>query len=1204
MNNDARPKELNGSKRRILIVLAVMLVVGGLFTWDTVNRTDRQMRQNLLFKARLVADTVNLRNLRALSGTAADFNKPSYLRLKHQFACVRASDQKCRFLYLMGRREDGSVFFFVDSEPVGSKDESPAGQTFDEITAEDLRPFEEKIALTPGPTADRWGTWVSALVPIVDPETGDLLAVLGVDYDARDWSQLLVRASLPPMLFTLTMTAMFVGGSVLLARHGRTTALAARRSRCLEPILTVAAAGLFLTVLVAWLAHQKEAEARYNAFQQLAYGKTAEIAETLYTLRNVELEAIARYFESSDYISPREFRDYTRYLVENRAVRAWGWSQSVRAEDKEKIESRELAAGVTQFVIWQGGDHGKRTVAAGRDVYYPVTRVAPFEENQGLLGYDLGSEPLCRKALEEAMRTGFPACTDPLTPVQGTDDEKAALVFHPVFSEDGPARLLGFATATLRMGDVLKSAHSDRVAFLDLTMGRPDGPGEFLAASWSDGDRADCGLSVTRPIFVFGEVFLVTAHAGPAFLSLYPDKTGWLTAAAGVMLTTLLVVLTGIVYRERELLEEMVSVRTRQLEEARDRIELAVQGADLGTWDWNVQTNEVIFNENWVRKLGLTLDETRQRANAWKEMVHPDDLPAVMKAMAAHIKGETGSYDMEHRLRHKAGHYIWVLVKGRMLKRDADGNPLHVCGTYLDITQRKHTEEALVANEERLRMLIDTLPDLIWLKDPKGVYVTCNQRFERFFGSAESQIIGKTDYDFLRREQADSFRDKDEAVIAAGKPGVSEEEITYADGHRELVETIRTPIYDSRGKIAGVLGIGRDITERRRMEQERHKLHGQLLQAQKMEAVGRLAGGVAHDLNNLLSPIIGYGEMLLADLGVNDRSTGPLSQILRAAFRARDLVRQLLSFSRRQPLEFKPVDVNRTIEDFKNLLLRTIPEDIEITLVTSPDISPVLADVGQIEQVIMNLAVNAADAMPGGGKLTIETAMTELDERSAAARPDMKPGRYLMLAVSDTGRGMDAATCERIFEPFFSTKGERGTGLGLATVFGIVKQHGGNIWVYSEPGKGTTCKIYLPVLREGPAEETETEQTAGDMAGTETILLVEDDEEVRRLAGAILERKGYTVLSAENGPAALTVLQSHEGPLHLLLTDVVMPGINGKELYLEVSKQHPSIKVLYMSGYTNNVIAHRGVLESRVPYLQKPFTIQALAAKVREVIDR
>jgi len=394
-----------------------------------------------------------------------------------------------------------------------------------------------------------------------------------------------------------------------------------------------------------------------------------------------------------------------------------------------------------------------------------------------------------------------------------------------------------------------------------------------------------------------------------------------------------------------------------------------------------------------------------------------------------------------------------------------------------------------------------------------------------------------------------------------------------------------------------------DVTERRLLEQ-------QLRQAQKMEAIGRLAGGIAHDFNNLLMVISGYSEFLLERIGPDPALRGPAQEIANAAERATSLTRQLLAFSRKQMLAPKVVDLNGVVTESLKMLTRLIGEDIDLVMVPGADIGAVKADPGQIEQVVMNLAVNARDAMPQGGKLTIETANVNLDANYARFHSPVKPGDYVMLAISDTGMGMDIETQTHIFEPFYTTKGLKGTGLGLSTVYGIVKQSEGYVWVYSETGKGTTFKIYLPrISADLPIANAEPEvaqpvtSSPPPSQDRETILLVEDEDNLRQLTRQSLENQGYSVIDAADGAAAIRLSQSHQGPIHLLLTDVIMPGMNGRELANQVSPSRPDIKVLYMSGYTENHIGHNGTLDEGITLLQKPFTLPALQAKVREVLD-
>src|SRR5205809_3987276 len=402
--------------------------------------------------------------------------------------------------------------------------------------------------------------------------------------------------------------------------------------------------------------------------------------------------------------------------------------------------------------------------------------------------------------------------------------------------------------------------------------------------------------------------------------------------------------------------------------------------------------------------------------------------------------------------------------------------------------------------------------------------------------------------------------------------------------------------------VASALAVG---IERKRAEEALRQSEERLRQAQKMEAVGRLAGGVAHDFNNLLTVITSYSDLLLEDLGPDDPKRDDVGQIRQAAEGAAALTRQLLAFSRQQVLEPKVLDLKATVAATEKLLKRLIGEDVQLTTFLAPDLGVVKADPGQIEQIIINLAVNARDAMPTGGRLTIEAANVDMDETYVRGHAPAGPGRYVMLALSHTGIGMDQQTKARIFEPFFTTKEPgKGTGLGLATVYGIVKQSGGFIWVYSEPGHGTTFKIYLPQV-EAPLEGRAVGAAPGDLPrGTETILLVEDAAAVRAVTRQVLERQGYTVLEAAHGAAALQTAAGHPGPIHLLLTDVVMPVLSGRQLADQLARLRPDAKVLYASGYTDDAVVRHGVLEAGISYLQKPFTADSLARKVREVLDR
>ncbi len=504
-------------------------------------------------------------------------------------------------------------------------------------------------------------------------------------------------------------------------------------------------------------------------------------------------------------------------------------------------------------------------------------------------------------------------------------------------------------------------------------------------------------------------------------------------------------------------------------------------------------------------------------------------------------------------------------------------------------------QEGLRRSEINFRSLVTNAPYGICRCDARGQLLNANPALLTMLGYASTEELVGKHLGALYADTRQWFELADHLRSAVPFNGLIVQWMRK-DGSATEIRVSGRAVSDGSKERTFEL-FAEDVTERRALEQ-------QLRQSQKMEAVGRLAGGIAHDFNNLLMVISGYSEFLLDRLGPEPALRAPAQEIANAAGRATSLTRQLLAFSRKQMLAPKILDLNGVVTENLKMLTRVIGEDIDLVMVPASGLGAVRADAGQIEQVIMNLAVNARDAMPSGGKLTIETSNVSIDEDQARFHPPLAPGNYVLLAISDTGAGMDSETQSRIFEPFFTTKGPKGTGLGLSTVYGIVKQSGGYIWVYSEQGKGTTFKVYLPRVAElvqaqvaAPKESVVTEP------GTETILLVEDEANLRYLARQFLEKQGYRVIDAADGAVAVQIAVAHEGVIHLLLTDVIMPGMNGRELAQRISEIRPNVKVLYMSGYTENVIGRNGTLDAGVRLLQKPFTLRDLKSKVREVLD-
>ncbi|NUQ62989.1 MAG: CHASE domain-containing protein [Pirellulales bacterium] len=725
--------------RRTLVVTAALLVLGGsALAWWEAYSTDREMREDLLQQARMVAEAISIDKIVALRGNEADLGSPHYERLKQQLSAIRHANDKCRFLYLLREKADGTVFFHVDSEPDDSADCSPPGQVYSEASDEVRRVFLTGKAAIEGPISDRWGTWVSALVPvdidgpgrsriavpdsaeemapgavaassgnvhpvgrenasysaskdripapaISDDAANSSLAVLGMDIDARVWNRDIVFASLPPALLTVALLAILASATALGHRRSLVTETPPRWTRWIEPS-TVAAVGLCLTVFAVWRAHHHEARNHLQAFRSLAASRTAGLAEAMSSLSRVKLEGLAGYYIGSEYVSPSEFQQYARHLTKSPMVKAWGWLPAVSANEKTAFEQKARAEGLAGFEIWQKDARGNRIPASGRRWYYPAFLVAPRTGNEALAGYDFGSEPVCREALEEAARTELTTGTDAITLVEATGSQKGMLVCRPVFKGDEVARLCGFSVALVQLETLLESANPDQSVFMEVSLLRKDGVSERLSASCDLGRLQAAEVSATRPLSAFGKVFSVNSHAGPDFRHIHPKWAGRLTGLAGLLITASVTAVTGVTLRRREELRDLLVSRTSDLRKTEERYRNLFHESLQGIALADAESGEILdCNKALADMLGRSIEEL---VGQHQRILHPGAEGEMSQTFQEHRNTANGKV-LESQLITKAGEIRDVEIKAHTLQ--LHGKAV-LQGFFTDISERKRIE--------------------------------------------------------------------------------------------------------------------------------------------------------------------------------------------------------------------------------------------------------------------------------------------------------------------------------------------------------------------------------------------------------------------------------------------------------------------------------------------------------------------------------
>lgn len=692
---------------RLILPLVLVLTAGGVFTRWLVEQADQEMRADLIQQTRLLAQGLNVEQIAVLAGSAPNPKDPIYQRIKEQLTLVRSTYPFCRFIYLTARKPDGSIVFVADSEPEGTPAVSPPGQVYAEASKQFRDVFDHKTSIAEGPLPDRWGVWTSALVPVIDAQTGTPVAVLGMDVDARDWNWNLARAALPAALLALALAAILLTGMLLVDRRSRTRGSPAGWMRHIE-VGSVGAVGVILSLAAAWLAYMNVSRRRDDNFAKLAGNQTAAMVEKLQGIRDNQLESLAHFYAARDQISAGEFEEFAQSLTRNPTATIWGWAPVVTAAERDRFEATARASGLANFEIWQTDPEGKRVRASGRDTYYPVFQVAPSKGNELFVGRDSASEPLRRAALEEAIRTRLTTGTDPVTVPSASGNQKGIIAYRPVFARDNPNRLRGLVGAVVRLETLLQtSVFLDRIPLMELSLLHKGAAPETLATTWS-GDRPPAiGRPATRPLFAFGKVLVVTTHPGPEFARDDPLRAGGLSLMFGLVLTGTVATITRLTLRQRARLERLVGERTTELRQSEESYRnqfannsvamLLIDSADGKILDANAAA---------LGYYGYPLEKLRTMHIFDLTLREPDKVRQLATAIT---KGEQTRLESRHRL--ADGTVRDVAVASSSIQYG--GRAVIHC-IIQDITEQKHAQEALRESAERYRSIISVSNTGAW----------------------------------------------------------------------------------------------------------------------------------------------------------------------------------------------------------------------------------------------------------------------------------------------------------------------------------------------------------------------------------------------------------------------------------------------------------------------------------------------------------
>lgn len=999
-------------------------------------------------------------------------------------------------------------------------------------------------------------------------------------------------------------------------------------------VMTAALLGIVISLAVFGWVSRLENDRLVLQFAQLSEVRVSIIEREIKTHLN-ELHALRRFWENSEEVTDHEFRHFVAPIrARHMDFAGFAWAPRVLDADRFAFEEKVRGAGDEEFAIRETSPAGTMMEAGRREEYFPVLFREPPHDS---LGWDLLSEPERNIAVALVRETGLAAITAPTDCVGRPGRHRLVVFCEPVFkAREGddrggsprPPELLGVIASSMDLGGIMQEVTQAvlpaGIDYLiqDISEGTAGIPLHFHASRTRETDAREVEtlrgspLVFTKSLDVAGRRWLITCTPAPYFLDQHGSRTRWVGLGAGLLLTVFFVAWLHREQSRAAKVEELVEVRTNALKESEERFELALHGADLGVWDWNVQSDDVVFNDRWVKMLGYEVGEIEHHPSSWGKLVHPEDLPRVEEALQGHLDGRSGNYEAEYRMRSKTGSWVWVLDRGRVVERDQEGRPLRAAGTHLDITDRKEAEKRIEAANRALQeeqSLFEMGPAVLFKwRNEHGwpvEFVSANVREITGF-DADGWLSGTPVYsDVVFPDDLDRVGEEVTRGTASGLPTFEHEpyRLVRKDGEIIWVADFTKVLRNPEGEVTHFLGYLVDITRSKTAEEQKQEAEARVRHAQKLEGLGVLAGGIAHDFNNILTGILGNADLALHELGPQAPVRRNVEEIVSAALHAAGLARQMLAYSGKGSFVVGPIDINQIVREMADLLRAASSNKVVFRCEFSDGLPSIEGDETQIRQIVLNLVTNASEAIGDeNGVIVLRTGTQFCDReylKGSYLDEDQEEGSYIFLEVSDTGCGMDEETKSKIFDPFFTTK-FTGRGLGMAAVLGIVRGHGGAVKIETEEGKGTTIMFLFPVV-ESEAETTKAldrRPRVEEWRGSGTILMVDDDAIIRGLATRMLEHLGFKVITASDGCEAVEIFQDRAEKIVCVILDLTMPRMGGEETFAAMRRIRDDVPVILSSGYTKELVTEEFSAKGLSGFIQKPYILETLASVLKKAL--